>query len=482
MRHDTRRRRSVLRAGLAALPLLTLLLLPATASAHPLDQVVEATYVTVGDGVVDLELKVSPGSLVAEPIVAALDADGDGTISDAEGDAYARAMLSALTLTLDGETVTLLEAGIEVPTVLALRAGYGEVVIHAAGTLPPIDGATAAALVVTNADTTAGATFQANAFVEAGAAVDLGLQTRSEDQRMLRVPVTFGTAAGTAPGTAPVTGSGDAVAETGPTGQLVAFVEDADLSAFGLLLAALVAASLGALHALTPGHGKTLVAAYLVGTRGTIRHAVALGGIVTLTHTSSVIAVGIVALAASQLIVPSVLAPALEVASGLLVVALGARLVAGRLRAARGSRAAIGHADDHRHDHAAITSELVHDHGDGRPHAHALPDASVGARGLLAMGVTAGILPCPEALGVMIVSVGLGRIVLGLGLIVAFSVGLGAVLIGLGIALVRGQRLLGRVTPSDPRWSTVVPLVSAVVVTALGAGILLGGIRGVWPA
>lgn len=480
MGRSPRRRRSVLRAGFAALPLLVLLLLlPATALAHPLDQVVEAVYVTVDDGSIDVELKLSPGTLVVDPVIAALDVDGDGTIAAAEGDAYGRSLLSALTLTLDGSPVALRYAGIEVPTVLALQAGYGEVVIHATATLPAAAAGTTATIGFTNADTTVGAVFQANAFVARDVAADLGEQTRSEDQRTLSVPVTFGAAAGSA-------AIGATATEPSAAGQLAAFVEDADLSPVGMLLAALVAASLGALHALTPGHGKTLVAAYLVGTRGTVRHAVALGGIVTFTHTSSVIAVGILALAASQLIVPSVLAPALEVLSGLLVVALGVRLVTGRWRSARARRAGTvaatsdqGHRHDHAHPH---DHDHPHDHGDGRPHTHALLDGAPGARGLLAMGITAGILPCPEALGVMIVAVGLGRILLGLGLIVAFSAGLAAVLMGLGIVLVRSRSLLVRVTPSDPRWSTAVPLVSAVVVTVLGAGILVGGLRSVLPA
>ncbi|MFN8619281.1 MAG: hypothetical protein U0869_00865 [Chloroflexota bacterium] len=506
MARSHRRRRSVLRAGVAALPLLVLfLLVPATALAHPLDQVVEATYLTVQDGTVEVELKLSPGSLVVDPVITALDADGDGTISDSEGDGYARSLLPAVTLTLDGEPLALRSAGVEVPTVLALRAGYGEVVIHALAVLPARTAGDTATLAITNADTTGGGVFQVNAFVERGAAADLGTQIRSDDQRTLQVSVTFGATAGagTAGGTAATAATaGGTASEPSAAGQLAAFVEDADLSPAGMLLAALVAATLGALHALTPGHGKTLVAAYLVGTRGTVRHAVALGGIVTVTHTSSVIAVGILALAASSLIVPSVLAPALEILSGLLVVMLGARLLAGRWRAVRPHRAttsaspahAHGHGHDVRHDpadaeapphphsHDGSFAGLVHDHGDGRPHAHALRDGAPGARGLLAMGITAGLLPCPEALGVMIVAVGLGRIVLGLGLIVAFSAGLAGVLMGLGIVLVRSRGVLGRVTPRDPRWTTAVPLVSAVVVTALGAGILLGGLRTVLTA
>src|SRR3712207_9133421 len=113
---------------------------------------------------------------------------------------------------------------------------------------------------------------------------------------------------------------------------------------------------LGGLHALTPGHGKTLLASYLVGSRGTVRHAVFLGGTVTFAHTASVIATGLLALLAGHLIVPDLLVPTLELGSGLLVVLLGARLIRLRWRSLR-----LGH--DHGHEH-------------GHGHAHQIGRAS----------------------------------------------------------------------------------------------------------
>jgi ABC-type nickel/cobalt efflux system permease component RcnA len=238
-----------------------------------------------------------------------------------------------------------------------------------------------------------------------------------------------------------------------------------------MALALALAVMLGGLHALTPGHGKTLVAAYLVGSRGTVRHAVALGGIVTFTHTASVIAIGLIALFASRFIVPDVLVPTLEIGSGALVVALGARLVWQRWAAFRRRRDS-----DQLHAHPHHGHDHPHDHGDGHVHSHLPPAEGFRVGSLVAMGVSGGLVPCPEALGIMIVAVGLNRILLGLGLIVSFSLGLAAVLIGVGILLVRSRSLVERVGGLGVRFSTGLPLGSAVIVTALGIGITLGSL------
>jgi ABC-type nickel/cobalt efflux system permease component RcnA len=227
-----------------------------------------------------------------------------------------------------------------------------------------------------------------------------------------------------------------------------------------LLIALGLSVILGGLHALTPGHGKTLVAAYLVGSRGTAGHAVALGGIVTFTHTASVIAIGLLALLASQFIVPNVLVPALEILSGLLVVYLGLRLLWTRWRAYRHE------ADPHHHNH--IPHHHDHEH-------HHIPER-VEVKDLLTLGISGGLVPCPEALGVMLIAIGLNRILLGLGMVVAFSFGLAAVLIIIGILLVRSKSLLDRLGRAGGSWQTLLPVISAALVTLLGLGIMMKGL------
>jgi len=237
---------------------------------------------------------------------------------------------------------------------------------------------------------------------------------------------------------------------------LASYLYEPALSPWLLVVGLGLSALLGGLHALTPGHGKTLIAAYLIGSRGTVKHAAALGGIVTFTHTASVIGVGLLALLASQVIVPDILVPVLETCAGLLVVALGVRLIRERWRLRGGA-----HHHHHHHDHH-------HDH-------QHLPKV-VKPSDLLAMGVSGGLVPCPEALGVMLVAIGLDRIALGLGLIVAFSLGLAAVLIAIGILLVRFRGGLDRLGKPGSTWHRWLPLVSAIIVTMLGVGIVLKGL------
>ena len=117
-----------------------------------------------------------------------------------------------------------------------------------------------------------------------------------------------------------------------------------------------------------------------------------------------------------------------------------------------------------------------HDHGDGHAHSHLPPAESIKLSNLVAMGVSGGLVPCPEALGIMVIAVGLNRILLGLGLIVSFSFGLAAVLIIIGILLVRSRSLVERFGGISSRWSSALPLASAVIITVLGVGITLSGL------
>ena len=212
-----------------------------------------------------------------------------------------------------------------------------------------------------------------------------------------------------------------------------------------LVLLLLSAFAWGAFHALSPGHGKAMVAAYLVGTRGTARHAVALGLTVTVTHTVGVFALGAVALLLSQYVLPEQLYPWLNLAAGALVLVVGAGVLRSRMRRR--------HAHDHHH----------HDHGH---HHHAPPDR-VTWRGLLAMGAAAGLIPCPSALVVLLGAIAQGEIALGMVLIVAFSAGLAATLTFLGLAVVYAGRALSRL-PVPGRISAALPTVSALLIVGVG--------------
>jgi nickel/cobalt exporter len=224
---------------------------------------------------------------------------------------------------------------------------------------------------------------------------------------------------------------------SGGTGGFAKLLDDGAAGRGVVLILLLAAFGWGAVHALSPGHGKTMVAAYLVGSRGRPRDAVVLGIAVTVAHTVGVFALGLVTLALSAYVLPEDLYPWLNLASGLLVVVVGAGVLRARLRDVR--------ADHHHHNHD-------HHHLD--------------RRGLLAMGAGAGLIPCPSALVVLLGAIAQHQVALGLALIVAFSAGLAATLTALGVLVVKATRL-----PAPGRLATVLPTVSALVI--VGVGIVL---------
>jgi nickel/cobalt exporter len=262
----------------------------------------------------------------------------------------------------------------------------------------------------------------------------------------------------------------------GPTDRLAGIVNDATLSTTGLLLALLAAALWGALHALSPGHGKTVVGAYLVGSRGTPRHALFLGLTVTITHTAGVIALGLAILLASHTIVPEKLYPWLSLFSGLLVVILGLTILRQRVLGLAGfGHHHHGYEHDHVHDHARLhihAAGLVHSHG-GHTHSH-LPSGGDGQRvtwrSLFALGVSGGLLPCPSALLALLGAVAVGRAGFGLMVVIAFSLGLAATLTGIGLLFLYAGRFLERRAAAGP-WSGLLryaPAAAALAVTASG--------------
>ncbi|MGE0682850.1 MAG: nickel/cobalt transporter [Candidatus Binatia bacterium] len=246
-----------------------------------------------------------------------------------------------------------------------------------------------------------------------------------------------------------------------------------------MLLSLAIALGLGAFHAFEPGHGKTLVAAYLVGSRGTPWHALILGLTVTLSHTLSVFLLGAVALFASHYIVPEQLYPWLELISGLLIAGMGLLLLRHAwLRYYR-------HVGRHDHDHVGYDYRHHHHHASGQhphistdwdydyyhEHSHEEPEP-VSYRALLTLGVTGGMIPCPGALVVLLSAVALQRVAFGLLLIVAFSLGLAAVLVATGLLLVSARGFVQRWSGDGP-WQTYLPFLSPLVMTPLGIVLVL---------
>lgn len=249
----------------------------------------------------------------------------------------------------------------------------------------------------------------------------------------------------------------------------------------GIVLAALaVAAVLGAFHALEPGHGKTIVAAYLVGARGTVWHAIVLGVVVTASHTAAVYLLGGVTFYASRHVVPERLYPWLGLASGLTVAGLGAVLFVRRYAGAGGHGHDHGHHHGHHHHHDHPHGH-DHDHGHHHEataeHTHDPPRAAVSLRELVVLGITGGIIPCPAALVVLLSALSLRRVGFGLLLIVAFSVGLALVLIAIGVLMVYARQLMGRFREESPLLTRWLPLTSSAVITVIGLAIAVQAFR-----
>jgi ABC-type nickel/cobalt efflux system permease component RcnA len=236
---------------------------------------------------------------------------------------------------------------------------------------------------------------------------------------------------------------------------LARLLHQGNLSAAMVLAGMAVAFGLGAVHALSPGHGKTIVAAYLVGSRSTAKHAVLLGLTVTFTHTATVFLLGFATLFLSRFVLPEKIYPLLGTVSGLAIVWVGAALFVHRLRAARRWR------PHHHHHH--------------------LPAGKVSIGSLMALGASGGLVPCPSALVLLLSSVALGRIALGLTLLVAFSTGLAVVLMAIGMAALYAGHLL----PDNERTAhsaafRYIPVVSAAVIVCVGAvmtAVALGVVR-----
>jgi ABC-type nickel/cobalt efflux system permease component RcnA len=293
-----------------------------------------------------------------------------------------------------------------------------------------------------------------------------------------------------------------------------------------VLLALLVSFIWGAMHAMTPGHGKTIVGAYLVGSRGTIKHAVYLGLTTTITHTLGVFALGLITLFAAQFIVPEKLYPWMSLLSGLFVVGIGLNLFTDRFRSSglgtwtqafttkirRSPRRyspvlAHAHSDGLVHEHKYVLN-TSHEHHDGHIHAHAheehhhehieghhhdhshdhaadhshLPPGADGApvtwRRLLALGISGGLLPCPSALVVLLGAIALNRIGFGLILVLAFSLGLAGALTAIGMMFIYAGRLFERF-PSQGKIIRILPVLSALFVSAIGVAISIKALAGI---
>jgi nickel/cobalt transporter (NicO) family protein len=485
-----------------------LLLAAGPAAAHPLGNfsVNHYTAVYVSDRSLEVDLVVDLAELPAIEVLRGIDTDGDRVLSAAEAQA-ARGPLcahrsSALQLQIDGRPIglQLWAAG------LHQQAGAGglttlRLVCELRAETPVADGA----VVLSISDTGDAGRLGWREIVvrcdgllaEPAEAVDdvtgrltsypTDLLTQPLDERSLDVTLRPGgppVARLAVPDASPLDGpSGEDIpapdaSRPGALGELAGLPNLNELSLGAALIGILLAAVAGAGHALSPGHGKTIMAAYLVGTNGSTRHALLLGAAVTLSHTLGVLVLAAVVLLAADLLPPEQLYPILTAVSGAAVTVIGAGLLVGCLRRFARSRS---HDHDHPHEHAS-----VHRHG-WRVHSHDVPSPAApagpslpGRRGLIAIGLAGGLVPSPAALVLLLAAIAAGQPAYGLLVALSFGVGMAAVLSGIGLLLVHGRRRLsdrlerrGSRLPAAQRLAAAMPWAIAIVITA--GGVLLTG-------
>ena len=487
-------RRRIVLAFALALAILGLLVVPAVATAHPLGNFTTNQYVEV----------IASGDRLY--VVAVLDLAEIPTFqAKAERDRLGRAPYASslaatlrrgLELRVDGAPRRLTEIRHRLafpPGVASLRTTRLEVVL---------DGG------ISNSDATATVEIANNAFAsrigwkelvvraERGAelassdvpSTSISDRLRSYPKSQLQSPLAVTSAAarvdaGDAAGVEPRLSSAPASAPTRDAGAgeggFTSLIERDELSMGFVLLALVLALFWGAAHALTPGHGKAIVAAYLMGTKGRPRDALALGGIVTVTHTIGVFALGLATLGLSEFIVPEDLYPWMNLISAILVVSVGVVVVRQRVLTARGSRSEHDHHDAHDHHHHH--GHHAHSHAAMTPEEHArahLPAPGSGKRGLIAVGISGGLLPCPTALVVLLAAISLHRVAFGLVLIVAFSIGLASVISAIGLIAIGARSTFKRVS-FEGRLVRALPAVSALLVLGIGVVMTARALPGV---
>jgi ABC-type nickel/cobalt efflux system permease component RcnA len=236
----------------------------------------------------------------------------------------------------------------------------------------------------------------------------------------------------------------------------------------------------GALHALEPGHGKTMVAAYLVGEKGTPLHALILGGTVTFTHTFVVFVLGLATMFLSRYIMPDVISKVLGIISGLTIVWIGGAMLWRRWIKLR-KQLAHAHAHHHHHPH-------THDHHHHHPHTHThthdghththMPEGGLSMGSLIALGASGGLAPCPSALILLLSAISIGRVGLGMVLLVSFSLGLAIVLTLTGLAVLYAKNLLPESKRTNNAFFRYMPVISAAAIVLVG--VLMTGVSLGW--
>jgi ABC-type nickel/cobalt efflux system permease component RcnA/Tol biopolymer transport system component len=489
--------------------IITLLGTSFSVDAHPADMYYHTHIITLTETRIEVIWEIKPGPMIAQSIWFEVDVDQDNRVSEQEGEAWAASRLSVISGKLDQESLDLsLDQVIWPAEIDDLFSGETPIRVHLSAQWPAdLDGVHELSLDNRFNPKNSISWFEIQA--EEGLGFSLPLQNRGSLGLDLGstggipadgILVSWESGSPSIPWVVESVGLGDLAEEAasesraspaegfGPASILEGLIKQQEGSLAFILGALVLAALLGSLHALSPGHGKTIVAAYLVGSQGKAYHAFALGAIVTLTHTGSVFALGLITLTASRYFLAADIFPVLELFSGLLILLLGIGLLWPRVIYLLHSREEKKRFQQN-NDEVIVEGKRrlainlpVQEIGPSHTHdpskMGAIPRKIPGEnplegirwRSLIPLAISGGLVPCPDAIAILLVAATINRIGFGLSLILAFSFGLAVILIIVGLLIVQGRKLFERL-----RWfnraAVVMPVVSALIV--LGVGIVL---------
>jgi nickel/cobalt transporter (NicO) family protein len=520
---DRSHRRTVRRlGGAAALGLALLAVAPAIVLAHPLGNFTINHYagLRVAPDAIEVDAVLDQAEIPTFDARRDIDTDGDGEVSDAEADSArapeCRSLAASLVLSVGGSRLPLelVAAGLEFPIGAAGLPTMRLVCeLHAA--LPAgIDSNTAVSF--TDGSFSERIGWREMTVVGNGVTVEgANVRSASASNRLTSYPtdllqqpladrsVSFTAARGGAP--APVFAApdahsldeaaraagpdappgGDAARNVDPAtvsvvpggigGEIDGLLRTRDLTPIVLIASMLAAAALGAGHALTPGHGKTLMGAYLVGARGTPVHALGLGLSVAVSHTLGILVLALVVLAAGTALPPDQFQRLAPVVSAVTLTAVGAWLLVGQVRRRTFAVAAAPHGHDQPHGHDDRHGH-DHPHGHDGPHGHeaehvaSAADARLSWRNLFVLGLAGGLVPSTNALLILLATIATNRPAFGLVLVGAFGLGMAGVMAGVGLALIYGRDWLASRPrlPAAAKLTRWAPAAAAVFVLALG--------------
>ncbi|OGW37071.1 MAG: hypothetical protein A2Y97_01670 [Nitrospirae bacterium RBG_13_39_12] len=264
-----------------------------------------------------------------------------------------------------------------------------------------------------------------------------------------------------------------------------------DLNSLGIFGIYLASFALGMMHSLEPGHGKTVVAAYLVGSRGRNLDALILGLVVTFTHSFSIIILAVVAKFTSRYFSDQVLHTYLGIVASIIILGIGLWMLKTRWAVLRNTSRLLHNSSsdnpriqkDHRHKHLHPDKDNTHrnifiSHNHDRQnsiHNHS-NDKQLSLSGLILLGVSGGIVPCPAALAILLASASVGDISKGLALVIIFSIGLALSLVTIGLIVVNSVKIANRFTNTE-KIAPKISFLSAGIVTMVGVLTLYSSIR-----